>query len=197
VTDDRWPTQLQAQLVATANGVDRANRPTLFLALPAIALLAAIIAVLPIWARFSIARETLRSQQRDWGSVRLTIDEVVKRRNARPDLAKIFPKNQLFGSNIETEAKAVWPGVSLPVHIPEPVPRPFLATQTDLKKLDIECTIGNVRLEQLSQWIDRVLRSPHLRGVFVSNLELRPVTNGWNGTVTFRRYEYTPGSATP
>ena len=192
MTGARWPTQLQAQLVATANGVDRGNRPTLFVVLPTIALVAALIVLLPIWARFNGARDTLVRTQRDWEAVRAMVEEIGSRRDSRPDLAVLFPMNQLFGDNVEAAAKQVWS--ELPMTVGQPTKREFQATKTELKKFDVVCSLRTVRLEQLTQWIDRVLASPHLQGVFVSNLELRPVPGGWTGTVVFRRYQYDPSS---
>jgi hypothetical protein len=193
----RWPTQLQSQLVSAANAADRANRPAIFVALPGVCVVIALVVLLVVLAGFTSARRDVQLQQREWAGLQAMLADLKQRRSATPDLASAFPANAMFDSIIEETAERVW-GVGsseLPVTIGQRRSAGFLATKTDLKKTDIECVIQRpVGLDMLTAWFDAVLQVPHLRGVFLSKLELQPVAGGWRGRVVFRRYEYLPES---
>ncbi len=191
----RWPSQLQAQLIGVANSADRANRPTMFVALPGIAVIGALVVLLVVFARFADARRVLESRERDAASLKVQLTGLEERRSRQPDLASTFPQNALFGDSVQKTAEEVW-GVApneLPVSVGQPKSTPFFITQVDLKKTDVACTVRSpTRFDLLAQWIDRVLHLPHLKGVFLAKLELHPAPTGWTGQVVFRRYEYIP-----
>lgn len=190
----RWPAQIQSQLLGAANAADRANRPTVFVALPGALLVVALVVLLVVLTKFTGARTDLRRQAADWASVQATLSQLLDQRSVQPDLAGMFPKNALFDVNIENVAKQVW-GLAIPVTIGSPTRGRFMFTETEVGKVDVVCTLRSVELDKLAQWIDQVLRMPSLRGVFLAKLELRPAQSGWNGQVVFRRYEYDPTQA--
>lgn len=190
----RWPAQIQSQLLGAANAADRANRPTVFVALPGALLVVTLVVLLVVLTKFTGARADLRRQAADWASVQATLSQLLDQRSVRPDLAGMFPKNALFDVNIENVAKQVW-GPTIPVTIGSPTRGRFMFTETEVGKVDVVCTLRSVELDKLAQWIDQVLRMPSLRGVFLAKLELRPAQSGWNGQVVFRRYEYDPTQA--
>lgn len=193
----RWPAQLQAQLVSAANAADRANRPAAFVLLPGVGVAIALVVLLVLFARFTAARRDLQVQQRDWVTIQATIEELQKRRTTSPDLAAVFPKNALFDSIVEDAAEAAWglPSGELPITVGQPRSSNFFATNVDLVKTDVMCTLRTVPLDKLEAWVDAVLHAQHLRGVFLSKLELQPTSGGWNGQVVFRRYEYDPSQS--
>ena len=193
----RWPAQLQAQLVSAANAADRANRPAAFVLLPGVCVVIALIVLLVLLGRFTGARRDLQVQQRDWVTIQAMVGELQKRRTATPDLPAVFPKNQQFDAIVENKAEAVWelPSEQLPITIGQPRSSAFFATKTSLVKTDVVCTLRAVPLDKLELWIEAVLHAQHLRGVFLSKLELQPTSGGWNGQIAFRRYEYDPSQA--
>jgi hypothetical protein len=191
----RWPAQLQAQLVGAANAADRANRPAVFVVLPGVLVVVALIVLLVVLTRFSAARRDIQVQQRDWATIQAMLADLQTRRSTTPDLASAFPRNEQFDTIVEDAAENAWSveARDLPVTIGQRRTTGFLAVQTDLKKTDVECVIQRpVPLDTLTAWIDAVLTSPYLRGVFLSKLELQPAAGGWRGRVVFRRYEYLP-----
>lgn len=181
----------EQQLAALASGADRANRPGLFVVVPALLLVGACLLALIAFVRFEDNRVGLRRELSQQALTERRLEEYRRLQEDVPDVAEMFPIRLALADRIEEIAEnIVWAGESVPVQVPAATSRPLFAN-SDLARRDVVCSVSNASLAKLLEWVGLVEGDERVRGVFVAGVDLRPPQGrgGWSGTVTFRLYE--------
>ncbi|MEO1129916.1 MAG: hypothetical protein AAFX05_09465 [Planctomycetota bacterium] len=181
--------ELEAQLLATANAADRANRPRLVVIAPALLLVGAMIFALVTVQRLSLAKGSLQ----DARSLSDQVDQIITqtmawRANRLP--VELYVQNPFMADNIDEIRKTVMGSDDTSIRVGSKQAR-AIGLDGVLQRADVDCQVGDVPLDALLGWIEAVEQHPDLSRVFVAQLELRPSARGWSGTVRFRRYEKT------
>ena len=184
------PPRTHAQLAATANAADRANRPTHLVAVAAIALITALLFTLISYrslsdARASIARATLDAR---------TVDQHIKAyyslQTGDTSLATYYPPSPYMDSTIEDVVKPYEDEFTNRKTIAASPKRISVPGITGLERYELECTIDNDPLQLSTQWITDALAEPeNLAGrVFISKVSLTPINPHWRTHFTLAWY---------
>lgn len=182
--------QNEMQLAAFAAGVDRANRPTSLLTIPAL-----ILAVAVIYAGWSFramlsSRAALKNTQVQVDEIRDLATSIHAEKTKGVDLGALYDARPFFGSQVGEET---WKTGSLgfrqvPI-ISGPTPSTVFTTPR-LDRQDVTCTVNDEPLPAIFEAIERTLDHQFLKGrAFVSQVMLTPAGSGWRGTIRFSLYE--------
>lgn len=187
----RFSKPIETQLTAAANAADRANRPRMFVVVPAILLIGALILTLIIFQRFSVAKKVLSSRLVERGRVQAIINYSHELEAAHPDPAKLFPANDFMDVNINDVAKEIWGEKGVANVGPKQRPRSLgLNKQVERSDVDVNLTTS-ASIDDVFRFIRGVLTKDELKGVFLGKIDLRPVPGGWVGSLRFSLYERT------
>ncbi|HBS28030.1 MAG TPA: hypothetical protein DEB06_00945 [Phycisphaerales bacterium] len=181
--------QQEAALAAMAGAADRANRPVSLLLVPLALLLASILYL--AWAGLEVRSEsrTLRVRRAQGAQVVALSDQIRALRRAAVDVNTLYPPQPFFVSQLEETAKNPALGFARPPIIEQK--REFTESQDPfIKRSEIGATIQMENLATILRWIDAALNEPNLKGrIFLSQIRLQPISNGWGGNVRFSVYE--------
>ena len=181
-------------IVAMANAADRRNRPTAWVVVSVVLLIAGLIYGLSGWRTYTSGQQRLAVQYNQDGAANRLIRNITTRSESRPDLKERFGSGSFMANHVQRAATRVWNvvGDDLPqgVTIPGTPMERRLEGQSDLKQLNLECRLINQPLETIFQFIEEVLAAERLENAFVSRLVLQPATEGWTATIEFRQYAY-------
>jgi hypothetical protein len=182
--------QVESQLAAMASAVDRANRPTSLLTVPAlVVLVAAVFAVASLRAMNS-QRQALRLAQARVAQVASTIEKIRAEERTGFDLESLYSTMPYFGSQVGQDT---WLQPDIGFRDTPTITGPATSTAVQsplIIRQDYTCSVNNEPIEAILTAIDRTLRHEHLQGrVFVSNAMLTPTGSGWRASVRFSLYE--------
>ncbi len=185
----RFSPSIETQLTASANAAARANRPTLFVVVPAVLLLGAVILAMVTYQRFSSAKSVLRDRLAEGVVVEQLIGYAEDLRAAHPDVGELFPPNPFMDVNIEDVATDIW-GEDAPVTVsPKSNPR-SVGLARDITRSDVDVSFQTpIPLDEIFLFIHRVVDEPDLDGVFLARINITPRVGGWLGSARFRLYE--------
>lgn len=177
------------QLSATANALDRANRPRMLLVVPALLLIGALIFLFVSHSRFSGERDRLSVQNAQRSAMEGIITQTMELRADTPNLAREYPIRVFMDSDIhDLIGEVLGPEGTQKITLGRKSERQVL-TSPELNMVDLEANVRNIDLFDLFRWIARVESDERLSGIFVSNLRLSPAQGGWTGSVRFRLYQ--------
>lgn len=197
--------QTELQLQAMAAAADRANRPSEFILIPLVALLAAVLFTIFSVRTFLAERGNLAKAANDGTAVVELINGIRAEEAKAIDPAKLFIQRQFFGSQIlDCINGDPDSGIeALPFKEPKPTVGDARSSAapgaaSGINRTEIQCTVNNEPLDLIFRWIDQVLEHPSLKGqVFISSLRLQPAAPGWSATVTFALYEFKGAPTAP
>lgn len=182
--------QLEMQLSAIASAVDRSNRPTSLLTIPA--LLVVVSVLYAGWsARGMFRQRTLVTQaQAQTEQVRSTVEQIKAETNKGVDLGKLYPPAPFFGSQVGDETwKSSAAGFREPPIISNVTPTTAIANPLVVRN-DVTCTVNNEELSSIFSAIDATLNHEFLKGrAWVSQVLMTPSNTGWRSTIRFSLYE--------
>lgn len=187
--------QNEEQLASMAAAIDRANRPVSFLVVPAALLLVALIYV--VWAGTQVrsASRNLAQQRGQALQIESLTQQIREQSRSQIDLASYFPPQPHFVSTIQATASsenfkkfARPPVFERERAFPE-------SSDPPIERAEIGVTIQLENLDAVFEWIDAVLNHDTFRGkVFLSQIRLQPISNGWGGNLRFSVYRTPPGA---
>jgi hypothetical protein len=194
------PAGSEPYIIAMANQADRANRPTKFIFVASLLILAGLMYMLFGVRSFIDGSAHLRRQYTEQANAERQLAEIDRLNNRNPDLVRLYPPGELL----------------MPNHLREAARTAFADnTETDTRPTDF--TAGDVRTERLESspnlnrnlvrvslsrtgqfslediflFIETALRDDPSNMMFLSELDMRPTPRGWSVTsLEFRRYSF-------
>lgn len=187
--------QNEDQLASVASAIDRANRPVSFLVFPAALLLVAMVYL--GWAGLQVrgASRTLDARRGQATQIESLVEQIREQSRKQVDLASFFPSQPFFVSTIQATAD--------PKNFSEFARPPVLerersfpeSSDPPLERAEIGATIQLENLDAIFKWIDTALNDEQLKGkVFLSQIRLQPISNGWGGNLRFSVYRTPTGA---
>lgn len=182
--------QSEMQLNAMAAAVDRANRPTSLLTIPAVLLVAALL--YSVWSYRGLAaeRSVLRARQSQVARIDSLIRDIETEKKKGIDLEKTYPASPYFGSYVDDTWKKNPSAAFREPPTVSQVSQGRVDTTSPLTRSEVTVTVTNEPLESILRAIEGTLSHEFLKGqVFVSQATLTPAGTGWRAIVKFSLYE--------
>lgn len=176
-----------AQLNGMGVSADRANTPTLLVAVGGVMVVIALVVLLVGGLRYQAG---VTSYERELGAAINLKNQVVEYRglvDSQPQVSIQYPFEPFFETNIRTLVdETLGPQTAT-------VSRKSSRTlQIDdrLQRSDVAVTITkDTEIEQIMRLIEQLETDLRTRRGFVSEIEIRPNRTGWNGTFQYTIYE--------
>lgn len=186
--------QNEAQLASMASAIDRANRPVSFLLVPAALLIVAIAYLAWSGLQVRTASRHLALSQAQTVQIESLTEQIRKQGERAIDLAAYFPPQPHFVSSIQDTATVPGIGFARPPVI-ETERRFPEGNDPPLERAEIGATVQLENLDAVLEWIDTALNAEQLKGkVFLSQIRLQPISNGWGANIRFGVYRTPPGA---
>ncbi len=180
------------QLTAMANAADRGNRPTSFLIVAAIALLAGIVVLIATYNAFGGQRHVLDIQENKTRNIADLVAQLEALDTQKADLSQVYPPVPEFELKIIDAYDNAGIPFSKPPTIGQAKSLKLVAIGSDLYRTVVKGSANSEKLEDTLQWIYNVVHHPDLKGrVFLDSLALTPVANSdnWSAQIDFTIYE--------
>jgi hypothetical protein len=184
------PAQTEMQLSAMASAVDRANRPTSLLTVPALVLVAAFLFCMWSYRGLAAERSALRAKQSELARIDAVIRDIETEKKKGIDLEKAYPPAPYFGSYVEDVWKKDLAGQFKEPPTVGQVTQGRVDTTSPLTRSEMTVTVANEPLEAILKAIEGTLNREFLKGqVFLSQVQLTPTGTGWRAVARFSLYE--------
>lgn len=196
------PAGSEPYIVAMANQADRANRPTRFIVFGVLLILACCIYMLFGVKAFVESNARLERQLGERLSTEQQLQKIEELRGRSPDLETLYPAGALlmpnhlsaaarsaFANNPDTETEPGFFTISSDVD-----QKPLETSRGLLNNNTVTVSVAGARqipIEDILLFIQTALEEDPSEIMFLSEIELRPVPQGWQArTIEFRRYSY-------
>jgi len=195
------PAGSEPYIVAMANQADRANRPTKFIVVAIVLILASLVYLLLGINSFVEGNGRLERLTREQSTAERLIEDINRLNNRNPDLLRLYPPGEsLVPNNLREAAKKAFANNPNTETTPEffsvgdVTTEPLETTRGRLNNNTIRVSIGQARqipIEDILLFIQTALEDDPSGLMFLSDLHIRPTPRGWQViSLEFRRYSF-------
>lgn len=195
------PAGSEPYIVAMANQADRANRPTKYIVVGVLLILACLVYMLFGVRTFLEGDGRLGRQTREQNTVERLLAEIEQLNNRNPDLLRLYPPGELlmptylrqaatkaFADNPDTDTEPDF------FTVPDVDQEPLETTRGLLNNNTVQVRVSGARqfpLEDIFLFIQTALEDDPSGLMFLSDISIRPSSQGWQLTsLEFRRYSF-------